>query len=58
MRIRIGSPREQELRAGAGEVAGVRAEEHPDTPVDPELADGSEPLVYSAVAQLLGIRSG
>jgi len=48
MRIRIGSPREQELRAGAGEVAGVWAEEHPDTPVDPELADGSEPLVDSA----------
>jgi len=36
---------EQELRGGAGEVGRVWAEEHSDTPVDPELADGSEPIV-------------
>ena len=31
-----------------------RAKENSDTPVNPELADGSEPFVYSAIARLLG----
>jgi hypothetical protein len=34
---------------------GRCVEERSDTPVDPELADGSEPLVYCAVARLLSV---
>ena len=33
---------------------GRCVEERSDTPVDPELADGSEPVVYSAVPRPLG----